>query len=294
MESTVRLLVTGSDGLVGTNILPTLSSQFEVVPFVETQWDILDSSQGASVLADVKPDWLINLAAMTDVDGCEDRPDVAFRVNGEGPGVLASLCAARGIRFLHFSTDYVFDGKGTTPYTEEQPANPLSVYGKSKRQGEERTLAEDPSAVIVRTEWIYGDGGESFITKVVRAARANGSAQVVDDQSGAPTYAKDLAAPIAELINRQRQGIYHVTNAGSTTWYGFARHIFSVLGIDVPCTPLTSEQLKRKAPRPAYSVLDCTKMTSDTGLRMRGWQEAVEEYLRNNESNLLFRRTHPA
>ncbi len=290
----MRLLVTGSDGLVGTSILPILASQFEIVPFIETQWDITDRDQGASVLADVKPDWLINLAAVTDVDGCEDRPDVAFRVNGDGPGILASLCAQHGVRFLHFSTDYVFDGKGTAPYTEEQPTNPLSIYGKSKRRGEEKTLAEDGSAIIVRTEWIYGDGGESFITKVVRAARANGKAQVVDDQTGAPTYAKDLADPIAALINGQRQGIYHVTNSGSTTWYGFARHIFSVLGMDVPCTPITSAQLTRKAPRPTYSVLDCSKMQSDTGIRMRSWQEAVEEYLGNNESNLLFRRTHPA
>jgi dTDP-4-dehydrorhamnose reductase len=290
----VRLLITGSDGLVGTNIIPTLSSQFEIIPFIETQWDITDRARGASVLAEVKPDWLINLAAITDVDGCEDKPEAAFRVNGEGPGVLASLCAARGARLLHFSTDYVFDGKGTVPYTEGQPTNPLCIYGKSKRQGEKRALAEDPSAIIVRTEWIYGDGGESFITKVVKGAQANGSAQVVDDQTGAPTYAKDLAVPIAELINRRRQGIYHVTNDGSTTWYGFARHIFSILGMDVPCTPLTSGQLQRKAPRPAYSVLDCTKMTSDTGIRMRSWQQAVEEYLKNNESDLLFRRTHPA
>ncbi len=188
----------------------------------------------------------------------------------------------------------MFGQTGNAPYREDDATNPLSVYGKSKRQGEEKVLAADPSAVIVRTEWIYGDGGESFITKVVRAARENGRPQVVNDQEGSPTYAKDLARPIAALVAGMKRGIYHVTNDGSTTWFGFAKHIFSVLGMDVACTPITSGQLQRKAPRPAYSVLDCGRMQADTGVRMRNWQEAVEEYLRNNESNLLFRRTRPA
>ncbi len=187
----------------------------------------------------------------------------------------------------------MFDGTKSTPYTETDEVNPLSVYGRSKRLGEERTMA-NPRAVIVRTEWIYGKGGESFITKVVRAARQRGVVEVVNDQTGAPTYARDLARPLAAIIRSGKTGVYHVTNAGACTWYEFARHVFSVLGLRVDCRPTTSDRLKRPAPRPAYSVLDCSRLRNDTGITMRSWQEAVEEYLGSDESNILFRRTPPA
>jgi dTDP-4-dehydrorhamnose reductase len=147
-----------------------------------------------------------------------------------------------------------------------------------------------PSAIILRTEWIYGNGGENFITKVVRAARDRGSVDVVDDQTGSPTYAADLAIPIIELIKRGAQGIYHVTNGGSCTWYQFARHIFSLLAMDVACTPITSAEIQRKAARPAYSVLNCSKLASLTQTHMRSWQEALEDYLIGNESDIFLRR----
>lgn len=283
----MRLLVTGSDGLVGKNILPALANEFEVVPFVESQWDITDERQGDDVVGQINPDLLLNLAAMTNVDGCEDNRELAFRVNGEGPGILARVCARRGVRMVHFSTDYVFDGKKTTPYTEEDPPNPLSVYGGSKRLGEECVLGALPSAVIIRTEWIYGAGGENFITKVVKAARDRGGVEVVDDQTGAPTYASDLALPLIALIKTGAQGIYHATNQGSCTWYQFAKCIFSILAMDVRCAPITSDRLQRKAPRPEYSVLDCGKLALRTQVRMRSWQEALKEYLTDNESGFF-------
>jgi dTDP-4-dehydrorhamnose reductase len=285
-----KLLVTGSDGLVGTNILPALRREFDVIACVESQWDITDEAQGEEFLGKTKPDVLLNLAAMTDVDGCEDRPDAAFRVNADGAGVLAGVCARLGIRMVHFSTDYVFDGTKTAPYTEEDATNPLSVYGKSKRRGEERIMASLPSAVIVRTEWIYGHGGENFITKIVKAANDRGRVEVVDDQTGSPTYAGDLAAPIVGLIRTGAEGIHHVTNSGSCTWHQFAGHIFSLLAMDVACTPVSSETFKTKARRPANSVLDCTKLTSVTKISMRSWQEALKEYLIGNESDISLRR----
>lgn len=285
-----RLLVTGSDGLVGTNILPALGHEFDVIACVESQWDITNEAQGDEILRKTKPDVLLNLAAMTDVDGCEDRSETAFRVNADGAGVLAGICARVGARMVQLSTDYVFDGTKASPYTEDDAPNPLSVYGASKRKGEERVMASLPSAVIVRTEWIYGNGGENFITKVVRAARERGRVDVVDDQTGSPTFAKDLARPLIEIIRTNAGGIYHVTNAGSCTWYRFAGHIFSLLGMDVACNPVTSGAIRRKARRPAYSVLDCTKLTSLTGIGMRSWQEALEEYLTRNESDIFLRR----
>jgi dTDP-4-dehydrorhamnose reductase len=180
---------------------------------------------------------------------------------------------------MSFSTDYVFDGTKSSPYVETDPTNPLSAYGRSKKAGEERILAANPSSIIVRTEWIYGDGGESFITKVVRAARQKGSVNVVNDQRGSPTYAKDLARPIAALIGHGARGIYHATNDGSCTWYEFALHIFSRLGMEVACSPIATDQSRRKAPRPANSVLDCARLRSDTHIVMRSWRDAVDEYL---------------
>jgi dTDP-4-dehydrorhamnose reductase len=275
----MKLLVTGSDGLVGSNILSLLKERFEVIPVFERDWDIGDLRAGEEVLSRERPDVLLNLAAITNVDGCEDNPELAFRVNGEAPGTLAMLCSRFSTRLVHFSTDYVFDGIKAGPYSEEDPTNPLSVYGKSKLLGEKNVLELGRSATVIRTEWIYGQGGESFITKVLKIARETGRLEVVDDQWGTPTYAKDLGPAVAALIEGKNAGIYHVTNNGSCTWFGFARKIFSLLGVDVVCEPITSRRLIRKAKRPANSVLDCTKLRSDTNLEMRSWETALQEYL---------------
>ena len=275
----MRLLVTGSDGLVGSNILPFLKQRFEVLAALEKDWDIGDLRTGEEVLSRERPDVLLNLAAITNVDGCEDSPELAFRVNGEAPGTLAMLCSRFGTRLVHFSTDYVFDGMKAGPYSEEDPTNPLSVYGKSKLLGEKNVLELGRSATVIRTEWIYGQGGESFITKVLKIARETGGLEVVDDQWGTPTYAKDLGPAVAALIEGKKAGIYHVTNDGSCTWFGFAQKIFSLLGVDVVCEPITSQRLIRKAKRPVNSVLDCTKLRSDTKLEMRHWETALQEYL---------------
>lgn len=275
----MKLLVTGSDGLVGSNILPFLEQRFDVIPAFEKDWDIGDLRAGEEILSRERPDVLLNLAAAANVDGCEDSPDVAFRVNGEAPGTLAMLCSRFGARLVHFSTDYVFDGMKTGPYSEEDPTNPLSVYGKSKLLGEKNVLELGRFVTVIRTEWIYGHGGESFITKVLKIARETGRCQVVDDQRGTPTYAKDLGPAVAALIEGKKVGIYHVTNGGSCTWFGFAQKIFSLLGMDVVCEPITSERLIRKAKRPVNSVLDCSKLRNDTDLQMRPWETALQEYL---------------
>ena len=281
------MLITGSDGLMGTNILPFLASEFDVIPCIESQWDITSPGQSEFIMRDSRPDVLLNLAAMTDVDGCEDRQEAAFLVNGEAPGMLAEVCSRHGVHMMQVSTDYVFDGRKGSPYTEGDATNPLSVYGRSKKLGEERVRANLPGATIFRTEWVYGKGGANFITKIVKAACGKGSVKVVDDQTGAPTYARDLGRPVAELARRRLQGIYHATNSGSCTWYGFAKHIFSFLRMDVSCSPVSSDAYASRAARPAYSVLDCAKIGAHTGVRMRSWQEALEEYLTEHESDIF-------
>jgi dTDP-4-dehydrorhamnose reductase len=275
----MKILVTGSDGLVGTNILPDLSKQFDIIPVTEEEWDILDKKMGEKIIRAHQPDVLINLAAITNVDGCEDTVELAYRVNAEGAGLLADLCKENNARLLHFSTDYVFDGMGTRPYTEEDMPNPLSVYGRSKLLGEQKIIESHPSSLIVRSEWIYGRGEGNFITKITRAAGEKGRVEVVDDQTGSPTFAPDLAEPVRALRTQDKSGIYHVTNGGACTWFQFAKEIFSILGIDVPCLPVSSAQIQRKAKRPAYSVFDCSKLKRETGLALRPWQEALRQYL---------------
>lgn len=275
----MKILVTGSDGLIGTNILPDLSKQFEIVPAIEEQWDILDRKMGEEIVRAHQPDVLINLAAITNVDGCEDAAELAYRVNTEGAGVLADLCRKYNVKLLHFSTDYVFDGTSRRPHTEEDTPNPLSVYGRSKLLGEKKVLENHPSSLIVRTEWIYGRGGENFITRVTKIAREKGRVEVVDDQTGSPTFAQDLVEPVRALITQNKSGIYHVTNGGACTWFQFTKEIFSILHLDVPCLPVSSTQIQRKAKRPAYSVLDCSKLKRETGLSLRSWQEALRQYL---------------
>ena len=275
----MRILVTGSDGLVATNIIPFLKEHFEIIPALEKEWDITDRDKGRAVLRSTQPHVLLNLAAMTNVDGCEDVPDEAQRVNSEGPGVLADICREEGVKIAHFSTDYVFDGSGQRPYREDDRTNPLSVYGRSKLLGEQEVMKRTDNFLIIRTQWIYGDGGENFITKVTRLGKEKGTVSVVNDQTGSPTYAKDLAQPVAALIQGSCSGIYHVTNDGSCTWFDFAQEIFSILSLPVTCLPIGSDQLQRKATRPTYSVFDCSKLQAHTGLHMRHWREALQEYL---------------
>ncbi len=275
----MKVLITGSHGLVGSNIAPFLRNYFDVTAIDFEEWNITDPDAGDRVLLEEKPNWVINLAAMTNVDGCEDRQAEAARLNSEAPATVAAACKAHGVRLIHFSTDYVFDGTKDSPYREDDPPNPKSVYGATKLAGERNVLAILPSSIIFRSQWIYGKGGENFISKVVGFAREKGSASVVNDQRGAPTFAKDLGFPLKRLMEEGKSGIFHVANSGSCTWYEFAKEIFRSLGMDVPVTPITSENLDRKAPRPAYSVFDCSKLRDETGVVMRAWQEALKDYL---------------
>jgi len=275
----MRLLVTGSLGLVGTNIIPLLAQDFDITALDIQEWDITDAKAGRLVFGDRKPDAVLNLAAMTDVDGCEDFPDRAEKLNADGPATVARLCKDHNVRLVHMSTDYVFDGEKGTPYTEEDPPNPMSVYGKTKLAGERNVLTILPSSVVVRAQWLYGRGGNNFITKVVMIAKETGAARVVNDQWGSPTYAKDLAVPLTRLIQKGKPGIYHLANSGFCSWYDFAVEIFARLGMEVPVSAITSSNLGRKAARPKYSVFDCSKIKNATGVTMRSWQEALQEYL---------------
>jgi dTDP-4-dehydrorhamnose reductase len=274
-----RMLLLGGKGLLGTNIAPILEKAFDLTICDIDTWDITNRASGEKHIKQYSPDVLINLAAITDVDGCEDRKELAEKVNAYGAGIVAGICREHNVRFVHISTDYVFDGTKTLPYKEDDIPNPISVYGSTKLMGERTVLQENPSSLIIRAQWLYGNGGENFITKVIKIAQQGGTLRVVNDQRGSPTYARDLAEPLIALTEKAKSGIYHLANSGSCTWFDFAGEIFTLLNMDVSITPISSDELERKAKRPSYSVFDMWKFQKNTGLKMRPWREALKEYL---------------
>ncbi|MCX5808700.1 MAG: dTDP-4-dehydrorhamnose reductase [Proteobacteria bacterium] len=277
----MKIIITGGKGMLASNLLPTFSRYHEMITVDIDEWDITNKEKGEIFIKEHKPDVIINLAAITNVDGCEDIPEIAQKVNGYAPGIIAEICEKYRVKLVHFSTDYVFDGTRDSPYNEEDIQNPQSVYGESKLSAEIQIRRNNPSALIMRAEWLYGGalGGGDFITKITKVAREKGRVEVVNDQRGTPTYAKDVGEPLRALIENNRSGIYHISNSGSTTWYGFTKEIFTLLNIDVPLNPTTSDTYKTKAKRPANSVYDISKLQRDTGITMRPWQEALREYL---------------
>ena len=275
----MKILIAGANGLLGASIVPLLAERFDLWVHDVDSWDITCSPAGEELICRYRPDVVLNLAAMTDVDGCEGASELAEKVNAQGASIVADLCGKAGTKLIHVSTDYVFDGKKGLPYREDDEPNPASVYGRTKLEGERMVFEKLPSAVVIRTQWLYGKTGASFVDKIIRAAGEQGSVRVVNDQTGSPTYAKDLAVPIMAVIEKGLTGIVHVSNSGSCTWYEFARAIFSLKGMDVEVSPITTRELGRAAPRPPYSVFDLSRLEHDTGVRMRHWMEALKEYL---------------
>ncbi len=276
-------LVIGSRGMLGSDLekvlkqsgADTLSMDIDEVDI--TRWESVQEN-----LLACKPGTVFNVAALTDVDGCESVPDKAFSVNAQGPAHLATVCAQLGCALVHISTDYVFDGLTRDAYGEKDPINPLGVYGKSKAQGEKfiREILPD-NHCIVRTEWLFGLHGKNFVATILDLAQKRDVLTIVDDQRGSPTYTPDLAAALLQLCQRGGRGTFHVTNSGETTWCGFARRIVERAGItSVRVDPITTEQLGRPAPRPHNSVMDNSLFASLTGGFLRHWGEALDDYLR--------------
>jgi dTDP-4-dehydrorhamnose reductase len=275
----MKVLISGGKGLLASDILPFLGGRFDLAVYDIDEWDITSASKGKELMDLHRPDVVLNLAAVTDVDGCEDREELARQVNAQGAGTVAGLCAAAGARLVHMSTDYVFDGTKGSPYREDDEPGPASAYGRTKLAGERMVLERLPGAAVVRTQWLYGKGGKNFVDTITGLARQHGKVRVVNDQRGSPTWARDLAAPIISIMEKGLGGIYHVSNSGSCTWFEFAKAIFSILNMDVEVSPISSGELGRKAARPASSVFDLTKLEGSTGIRMRGWMDALREYL---------------
>lgn len=255
----------------------------EVVAAGREDLDITDLGAVRRAVAGLKPDGVINCAAYTDVDGAEAETAKAFAVNALGVRNLAGACRELDVALVHFSTDYVFDGRKETPYLIFDAPSPLSAYGQSKLYGEEYLKRIAPRYYLIRTSWLFGTGGRNFVETVLRLAREKGELAVVDDQRGCPTYTRDLSRAVLDLIATRAYGVYHVTNAGSTSWCGFAREILQAAGINVPVRPIKSEELRRPAPRPANSVLDPFPLQETLGYLLPPWPDALRRYLVERE-----------
>lgn len=256
----IRWLVTGAAGMLGRDLVPVLSQHGAVTAADRPALDITDTASLATAVAG--HDVVVNTAGWTDVDGAETAEAEATEVNGHAVAGLAGACATAGARLIQLSTDYVFDGTATTPYPEDAPTNPVNAYGRSKLVGElavRRILPQ--TGYIVRTAWLYGAHGRSFVTTMLRLAEQRETVEVVDDQYGQPTWTRALARQLAALGEAAVRGTappgaYHGTAAGQTTWYEFARVIFETAGYDPSrVRPTSSAAYRRPAPRPAYSVL---------------------------------------
>jgi len=281
-----KILVIGAKGMLGRDLVETLRSSFpkdEITGWDLEEIDIQEERSTVTRIKDLGPGVIINVAAYTDVDGCELDEKKAFTINAEGMKHVALGAAACGAKAVILSTDYIFDGKKDRPYLEEDPPNPLNVYGRSKWKGEQYVQELVKDALIVRTQWLYGKHGKNFVASILRQAREKDVLSVVNDQVGSPTYTLDLSQAIALLIEREVRGIFHVANSDSCTWYHYARTILKLSGIEgIKVVPISSKELANPAVRPAYSVLDTKKLKQETGLTLRPWTEALRDYLSSN------------
>lgn len=275
--SAPRILLVGAGGMLGRDLATALEGR-KVVATTHAELDVTDAEAVDRAVAGAEV--VVNATAYTRVDDAEAHEGQARAVNADGPANLAVAAARHGARLIHVSTDYVFDGTATSPYPEDAPRRPVSAYGRTKAEGEERVLAALPDgALILRTAWLYGEHGPSFPRTMLRLAAERETLDVVDDQRGQPTWTRDLAARIAELVDLGvPAGILHATSSGETTWFGLAREVFRLAGLDPErVRPTDSAAFARPAPRPAYSVLGHGAWARVGLPPIRDWREAIAE-----------------
>ena len=276
----MKIIITGAQGQLGQELVKQLDKKYEY-DVIKTDRDTLDITNIENVntfILDQNPDVVINCAAHTAVDLCETDIENAYKINAIGPRNLAIVCEKIGAKLVQVSTDYVFDGNGTRPYREDDITCPNSVYGTSKLMGENFVREFCSKYFIVRTAWLYGEGN-NFVRTMLKLSETNSELNVVNDQIGSPTSTVDLAKAIIDLIHTEHYGIYHGTCEGQCSWYDFAKKIFEIKNIDIKVNPVTSDEFKRPAPRPKYSVLD-NFMLKLVGLNsFRKWEDSLEVYL---------------
>jgi dTDP-4-dehydrorhamnose reductase len=276
----MRVLVTGGAGQLAQVIRQTWAGHELLIP-EESALDLGNPESIRTVVSEARPDVLVNCGAFTQVDRCESEAGLAQLINATAVGWLAEACEAQGAMLIQISTDYVFDGLGTRPYREEDPTHPVSVYGRTKLEGE-RQAARCARHLIARTSWLYDAWGKNFLNTMLNAAAQGRALRVVDDQRGAPTTCRALARQLMVAAEEGWQGLVHTTCRGETTWHGFAKAIFEAKGMDVDLSPCTTADYPTPAKRPAYSVLAGEKRKVLGTDRMPEWQTALAEVLRDH------------
>jgi dTDP-4-dehydrorhamnose reductase len=278
------ILIIGGYGMLAQAFIRNLSARgLKAVTVDRDTCDITQPEAVRAVFARHRPTLVLNCAAHTAVDLCEEQQEFANAINGHAVGTIAKAAGEHGTYLVHFSTDFVFDGKGTKPYRTDEPVGPLSAYGRSKLLGEQMLQQNAPARwIIARTAWLYGRNGPNFPRTMVERGRANQPLKVVNDQVGSPTYTEDLAAATLELIDRDATGIWHLTNSGQTSWYEFAKAALEEFGVKADVGQTTSAEWFKIRPksaiRPSYSVLDTEPFAKKVGRPMRPWREALRDY----------------
>lgn len=277
------ILVAGANGQLG-NELKVVSKSYYGYDFIFTDIDTLDLSSASKTYAfikDSKPDWIINCAAYNLVDKAESEPDAAVVVNSTSVKNITDSLKESECRFIHISTDYVYDGLSNVPYNEESVPNPLSAYGKSKLAGEKYALLH-PGSMVIRTSWLYSSFGNNFVKTILRHGKEKESLRVVFDQTGTPTYAADLATAIMNIVSgvirnqfALKAGIYNYSNEGVCTWYDFAVEIIKEAGLNCNIQPILTKDYLLPAPRPAFSVMDKSKIKENYGLSIPHWRDSL-------------------
>ncbi len=296
----MNIMITGSNGQLGSELQSIIASGKAEIGEINAAYktarvtavdvdrlDITDSAATAAFVAESKPDIIINCAGMTNVDGCESDPETAFNVNARGVRNLAAAAESIGAKFVHISTDYVFDGEGKRPYLEWDLPDPQSIYGASKELGERYAMQFCKKSFIVRTAWLYGYRGKNFVKTVIRILKERGEMTVVNDQRGNPTSANDLAYHILKLCLTDEYGIYHCTGEGECSWYDFAAKIAEYSGFAGKVKPCSTEWYNSTyhvpTKRPAFSSLENMALRCTVGNEMRNWQTALKEYISKSE-----------
>jgi dTDP-4-dehydrorhamnose reductase len=293
----MKILLLGGNGQVGSELCRSLAPLGEVVATTRSgmledgarceQADFDAPGSLPGLIERIAPDIVVNAAAHTAVDRAESEPDVAFRANAQAPQAIAEACARGGIRLVHYSTDYVFDGRGTRPYREDDPTAPASIYGASKLAGEEAIRASGASHLVLRTAWVYATHGSNFLRTMLRLAGERDELRVVADQSGTPTSAALIAGVTAQMLAQQfvRSGTWHLTATGATSWHGFAEaivqgaHARGLIARMPRVSPIATADYPTPAARPAYSVLDCSALQRDFGIALPTWQDGLSRTL---------------
>jgi dTDP-4-dehydrorhamnose reductase len=282
----MRVLLTGAGGQLGQEIIHIVSQRNDTVlyPLAHRELDVTDRDAVMEKVLSFTPDVILHAAAYTHVDNAEMDETTTYAVNADGSKHIAEAAVACGAKLCFISTDYVFDGELGRPYREDDPTCPLGIYGKSKERGERYVQRICPRSFVVRTSWLYGAHGSNFVRTMLRVGPNAGleGLRVVNDQTGCPTWTRDLVVFLFQLIESDAYGIYHGSNTGAATWYEFAKAIFSYSGIDVPVTPVRSSEFPRPAKRPRYSVLAPVLLKERGFEPLRPWREALQAYFQTH------------